>query len=233
MSKSEYSSIDPVNGNVVWDGPLSLEKGNHSGMPNRTEAYLSGDERGHVNASSLGGDNSRSNVVPQNYDLNHGGYLSVENGERSVLQNGGAINSEKTAYVDSQPGDRPTTFTVNDTVTYTDGHSETIHNSFINESNANQVQWNQLSSSLLNSYDMPNPGDSLRETMGSEEYADLMESTDGSLLNLDEEYAPSDFSGNPYSSSECENDISGNLSDDSVDEGIDGDVDGIDDGMDI
>lgn len=33
MHKSEYSSIDSTNGNVSWKGPLSVEKGDHSGMP--------------------------------------------------------------------------------------------------------------------------------------------------------------------------------------------------------
>ncbi len=231
MHSSEYSSVDPANGNVTWEGPLSLEKGNHSGMPSRTDAYLPGDERGHVNASSLGGGNTTSNIVAQHHDLNHGGYLSVENGERNAMQNGAVIDSEKTAFVDSQPGDRPSTFTVNDTVTYADGHSETIHNSFTNESNADQVEWNDISSSLPGTYDAPNPGDSLRESMSSEEYADLMEATDATLLDLGTDYAPSDFSGDPYASAENESDISTDISDDSVtDGGID---DGVDDGLDI
>ena len=153
MHKSEYSSIDSTNGNVSWKGPLSVEKGDHSGMPPRTDAYLPGDEKGHVNASSLAGDNSEANVVAQNKDLNHGGYLSIERGERDALQNGADIYSEKTAIVDSQPVDRPSTFIVNDTVTYADGHSENIYNSFTNESNANQVEWNDMSSSLPDTYD--------------------------------------------------------------------------------
>lgn len=45
MHKSEYSSIDSTNGNVSWKGPLSVEKGDHSGMPSRTDAYLPGDEK--------------------------------------------------------------------------------------------------------------------------------------------------------------------------------------------
>ena len=234
MHNSEYSSVDFTNGNVTWKGPLSLEKGNHSGMPSRTDAYLPGDERGHVNASSLGGNNSTSNVVAQNYDLNHGGYLSVENGERSALQNGATIDSEKTAYVDGQPGDRPSTFTINDTVIYADGHSETIHTSFSNESNANQVEWNELSLSLPSTFDAPNPGDTLRETMGSEAYADMMEETDTALFNLNEDYAPSNFCGDPHDVTENESDISGSISDDSIDDGgIDDGGDGVDDGMDI
>ena len=234
MHKSEYSSIDSTNGNVSWKGPLSVEKGDHSGMPPRTDAYLPGDEKGHVNASSLAGDNSEANVVAQNKDLNHGGYLSIERGERDALQNGADIYSEKTAIVDSQPGDRPSTFIVNDTVTYADGHSENIYNSFTNESNANQVEWNDMSSSLPDTYDAPNPEDNLRDLMGAEEYADLMEETDTALFNLTADYAPSDFSGDPYAISENETDIADSISDNSVDDGgIDEDCDGVDGGMDI
>lgn len=229
MHSSEYSSVDPANGNVTWDGSLSLEKGNHSGMPGRTDAYLPGDERGHVNASSLGGSNTTSNVVAQHHDLNHGGYLSVENGERNAMRSGASIDSVKTAFVDGQPGDRPSIFTVNDTVIYADGHSETIHSSFVNESNADQIEWNNLASAIPGIYDAPNPGDSLRETMSSEEYADLMEITDATLLDLDADYAPSDFSGDPYVSSENESDVSDNISEDAVG----GEIDGVEDGLDF
>ena len=241
MRNSKYSSVDPVNGNVSWNGPLSQEKGDHTGMPSRTEAYLPSDEKGHVNASSLGGGNSNSNVVAQNKDLNHGAYLSVENGERNALRSGATINSEKIAIVDSQPGDRPSTFMVNDTVTYADGHSENIHNSFTNESNANQVEWNNMSSAFPDTYDGPNPEDALRELMGTEEYADLMERTDAELFNLAEDYAPSDFYGDPYAIVENESDVSSSISDDLIsdmdidDIGIDDvgiDDDGIDDGID-
>lgn len=234
MHKSEYSSIDSTNGNVSWKGPLSLEKSDHSGMPRRTDAYLPGYEKGHVNASSLAGDNSKANVVPQHKDLNHGGYLSVERGERNALQNGADIYSEKTAIVDSQPGNIPSTFIVNDTVTYVDGHSENIYNSFTNESNASQVEWNNMSSSLPDTFDAPNPEDHLRDLMGVEEYADLMEETDAALFNLTADYAPSDFSGDPYAISENETDIADSISDNSVDDGgIDEDCDGVDGGMDI
>ena len=107
----------------------------------------------------------------------------------------------------------PSTFIVNDTVTYADGHSENIYNSFTNESNANQVEWNDMSSSLPDTYDAPNPEDNLRDLMGAEEYADLMEETDAALFNLTADYAPSDFSGDPYAISENETDIADSISD--------------------
>ena len=197
MRNPEHSSVNPNTGDVTYNGPLSLEIGDHRHMPSRTDAYLPGDERGHVNASSLGGVNARANVVAQHSDVNHGAYLSVEKGERTALQNGATIESEKTAVVNSQPGDRPSTFTVNDSVTYPDGHTESIHHSFTNESYADQAAWNDMSASLPGTFDGPNLGDGLRDSMDSESYASLMESTDAELPGLDAEYAPADFSGMP------------------------------------
>lgn len=197
MRNSQYSSVDAKTGDVTYKGPLSLEKGDHSHMASRTEAYLPDDERGHVNASSLGGVNSRKNVVAQHRNLNHGAYLSVEKGERTALQNGAAIESEKTAVVNSQPGDRPLIFTVNDTVTYPDGHTEQIFHSFLNEGNADQVAWNDKAASLPDTFDAPNPGDGLRGSMDSESYAALMDSIDAEMPGLDADYAPADFSGAP------------------------------------
>lgn len=233
MHHPEYSSVDPETGNVKWDGPLGLEKGNHDGMPHRTASYRPGDERGHVNASSTGGVNNTTNVVPQNADLNHGAYYFMEKGESNALQNGASIDSEKTAVVNCQPGNRPDVFTVNDTVTYSDGHSEEIHFSFTNESNATQEEWNDMTSSFPDTYDAPNPGDSLRDSMETSEYTELMEETDMSLFSLEEEYEPADFFGDPYAVSDMENDAADMYDD--VDEGIDdGDMDdGFDDDMDI
>ncbi len=191
------NTIDPENGNITWEGDLQITKGDHSNMPARTDAYLPGDERGHVTASSLGGDNSAANVTAQSSDLNHGAYSSMEQGERTALQNGAEIHSEKTAVVNGTPGDRPQAFMVSDTVTYPNGHTETIHNSFTNASSAEQEAWNSASAALPGAMDMPNPGDALRDSMSSAEYAELMESTDAELPGIAADYAPSDFSGLP------------------------------------
>ena len=201
MRNPGYSSVNPNTGDVTYNGPLSLEKGDHSHMPSRTDAYLPGDERGHVNASSLGGVNSKANVVAQHSDVNHGAYLSVEKGERTALQNGATIESEKTAVVNSQPGDRPSSFTVNDSVTYPDGHTESIHHSFTNESYADQAAWNDMSASLPGTFDGENPGDGLRGSMDTDSYsyASLMEATDAEMPGLDADYAPAEFSGVPDS----------------------------------
>lgn len=198
MYHPEYSAVLP-NGTVTYRGPLELNKGNHTHMPSRTAAYLPGeDERGHVNASSLGGCNTVLNVVPQHRDLNHHAYYAMERGERNALKQGAEIMSEKTAVVNGQPGDRPNTFVVNDTVTYADGQTQQIHHSFVNEAYADQQAWNDASAALPGTFDAPNPGDGLREAVGSPEaYADLMERTDAELPGIAADYAPAEFSGVP------------------------------------
>ena len=188
MNSDKHSSVDEHTGSITWRGDLSIEKGNHSHMPARTDVYLPGDERGHINASSLGGANSPDNVVAQNYDVNHGAYYSMEEGERSTLKNGGMISSEKTAVVDAQPGGRPDVFMVSDHVTYSDGHTESVHHSFTNASYAEQQAWNDQSAALPDTFDAPNPGNVLADSMTGAEYAELMEDTDACLPGIAEDY---------------------------------------------
>ena len=195
MRSDKYSSVNPENGNVTWNGPLSIEKGDHSNMPKMD--LPDGFERGHVNASSLGGNNTRSNVVAQHADVNHGAYYDMENAERSALKNGVAIDSTKVAIVDGKPGDVPNTFLVSDNLTFPDGHTESIHHSFTNASYAEQQAWNDCSAALPGTFDAPNPGDGLRANMSAADYASLMESTDAALPSVEDDYAAADFSGLP------------------------------------
>lgn len=197
--KNSYNTVDERTGSVNYTGPSEITKGNHNGMPSRTDAYLPGDERGHVQASSLGGSNTAANVVPQNADVNHGAYYSMEQGERNALNDGAQIHSDKTAYVSNQPGNRPDAFMVNDEITYADGHKETVHLSFQNEGYAEQAAWNEQSAALPGTFDAPNPGDGLRSSMTSAEYGSLMNDTDQALPGISDEYAPADFSGVPSS----------------------------------
>ena len=230
MYYNHHSSVDPNNGNVSWEGVLSIEKGDHSHMPGRTDAYLLGDERGHVNASSLGGTNTTDNIVAQHYDVNHGSYYSMEQGERMALQNGAAIDSTKTAIVNVNPGDRPEAFMVSDSVTYSDGHTESVHHSFTNASYTDQQDWNDHSATLPGTFDAPNPGAALSDSMSSSEYADLMESTDAELPDIAEDYAAADFSGVPNADSAAsvsESSVSeGETSDTASDAGVSADEGG-------
>lgn len=190
MEANGYNTVNPDTGSITYNGPSEITKGNHNNMPSRTDAYLPTDERGHIQASSLGGSNSRDNIAPQSHDLNQGGYKSMENGERSALKDGGTIQSEKTAFVSNQPGNRPDAFMVNDTVTYADGQTQSVHLSFSNLTNAEQESMNAESSAKAGDmFDaQPNPGDTLRASMSTAEYSELMEETDAALPNISDVY---------------------------------------------
>lgn len=231
--ESIYNTVDPENGNIYSDGPLELTKGDHSHMTARTDAYLPDQnepksgmyDRGHVTASSLSpyAGNGKSNIAPMHSDLNRagGGYYAMEQGERTALRNGHAINSSKAAIVNGQPGDKPEVFMVSDNVTYSDGRTESVHHSFANASYVEQQAWNDLSASLPDTFDGPNPGDGLRDSMSTSEYADLMERTDAELPGIAADYAEADFSGVPGAESASE-DVSADTAA-AVDVGMDND----------
>lgn len=194
MRNPNYSTVDPKTGSVNYNGPSKIMRGDHSHMPARSHEYEITDHRGHVQGSSLGGVNTRVNVVAQNSDVNSRAYYSMERGERNALKSGASIHSDKTAYVSNQFGGRCDAFLVNDTVKYDNGRVENIHYSFANDSYALQEARNAESVALEETFDAPNP-DSLRESMSTQAYADLMEQTDLHLPNIVDDYEPSHFSG--------------------------------------
>lgn len=185
---AKENNINCTTGTITYHGPSIITKGNHARMPSRTDAYLSTDERGHIQASCLGGSNKKDNVVPQSADLNHGSYYSMEKGERAVLNNESEIWSEKIAYVSNQPGNRPDAFIVNDKVTYADGQTQDIHLSFANMTNTEQIEINQSLDIYSDMLDTQNPGDSLRSSISISEYSELMEETDIALPNISQMY---------------------------------------------
>lgn len=189
MRNRECSSIESITGSINYNGPSILVRADHSHMPPRTHAYLPGDERGHVQASSLGGSNSSANVVPQAADLNHGAYYAMEQGERNALKSGALVYSDKTAYVSGLAGQRPEAFIVNDAIIFPDGHTEYVHFSFSNESNAEQARWDATVASLPGIYDAPNP-DAVRDSMSPEAHEELMAGADNVLVSIEDEYDP-------------------------------------------
>ena len=179
-------------GSRGFRGSLELTSSNRSNMVSRNSAYLPSDDKGHTNAAMFGGPNNRSNVVPQSHDVNHGSYYQMEAGERTALENGASIESDKLAFASNQPGGRPDALRVNDQVTTPDGRTETISTSYTNATYAEQEAWNDASAALPDTFDAPNPGDGLRDSMSSAEYSDLMEATDSALPEVAELYEPSD-----------------------------------------
>lgn len=197
MANKTYT-VDPKTGNVNYTGPTETTRGSHKGMPPRTVAYEPTDERGHVQASSAGGgSNKRDNVVPMAHDLNHGSYLHMENAEKAAHNSGVKVTSDKTAFVDSKPGNRPTAFIVNDTLEFQDGTTQNVHLSFANMENDQQTAINNesiaVASEMMDEFD--NPGDALRDSMTADEYAQLMEETDANLPNIADYYSEWDYEG--------------------------------------
>lgn len=193
----EYSYIDPETGNRIWAGPLEITPGDHHHMPQRDASYPSSEyERGHNNASSLGGGNGRDNISAQHRDVNRGAMRAVERGETAALRSGASIDSVRTVVVNGPPDSKtPEAFLISDTVTYPDGHVESIHHSFANIGYAEQAEMEAISASLPDAIDAPNPGDALRASMSPESYAELMEATDAELPSIADTYASADFSG--------------------------------------
>ena len=65
MADSNFNTVDPATGSKTYNGPSVLTKGNHNNMPSRTDAYLPTDERGHIQASSLGAATRRITSRPR------------------------------------------------------------------------------------------------------------------------------------------------------------------------
>lgn len=175
----------------IYSGESQIVKGNHSGMPKRDDSYLETDERGHIQASSLGGDNSRNNIVPQSKDVNHGGYSSMERGERYSLKHGNTIQSEKMALASNQPGNRPDVFIVNDTIVSPNGKEQNVHLSFSNINYKGQEEMDKISTEqayeLFDVY--PNSVSPSRELITNEKYAEIMEGTDKYTPSIQDMYS--------------------------------------------
>ena len=82
---------------------------------------------------------------------------------------------------------------VNDTVTMANGQQQEIHHSFANMQNSEQEALNAELDKHSDMLNMPNPGDTLRNSMSSEEYTDLMEKTDVQLPDLRDEYQMDEY----------------------------------------
>ena len=121
---------------------------------------------------------------------------AVERGETAALRSGASIDSVRTVVVNGPPDSKtPEAFLISDTVTYPDGHVESIHHSFANIGYAEQAEMEAISASLPDAIDAPNPGDALRASLSPESYAELMEATDAELPSIADTYASADFSG--------------------------------------
>lgn len=197
MADDNYYFVDPATGTKAYYGPSELTKGNHNNLPATDGSYLPTDERGHIQASSLGGSNKPENIAPQARDLNHGSWYNAEGAERDSLRSGNTIDSEKIAFSSNQPENRPDAFLLNDSIHFSDGQTQEVHLSFSNMQNSEQAEINEeaatQASDMMDAFH--NPGDGLRDSMSPQEYAELMEQTDAALPSIGDHFAEWDYEG--------------------------------------
>lgn len=165
---SEGSYTVEANGTKIYRGEVIDTRGDHSHMPPRTAEYTKELERGHIHGSAEGGTSDPNNIAAQYRDLNRGVYRHMEQGQLDAVRSRSRVTTEKIAYQNGR--NIPDAFMVNDTVTYPDGHSEHIHMSFTNASNADQEAWNSA-----DTHSLQDAGSSGPAYMSRAEYNRLMD----------------------------------------------------------
>lgn len=182
-----YTYTVEDNGTVTAKGTVSEDPASRKGMSSiHPDGYDSKtDDKGHLIAAREGGVAADYNVSAQDRGLNRGAYKTIENSEVDLANKGYTVETEKTAYV-SNPGEKPSAYMVNDTITTPDGKTHTVNNSFTNLSKS---EMDEIDKSMqdIPMDDYPNP-DPLRESMTPEEYNQLMEETDQYLGSVKDDY---------------------------------------------
>lgn len=190
-------TVDSVTGTTIATGEIQNEtasRNNKMQVQAGDELRMSTDQGGHLVAASHNGPAIRENLFAQDGHLNQGQFKTIENAERRLVsntENPVSIYTERTAYMShpqQEKGVRPDAFMINDTITYADGSKQEVHLSFANMTVEQQENINQELGENVDMENIPNPGDTLRENMSAEEYADLMEKTDTELPGLKEEF---------------------------------------------
>lgn len=186
---------DESNGTVTATGALQDKMASRKGMPKKAGGSLreAGDHNGHGVAARFNGPPIRANISAQNGKLNQGEFKRMENAEAAVLKDGGKITTERIAYSSRKAADgsvRPDAYMINDRVTYKDGERQNLHHCFSNLSPKEQAEMN----AIVQAQDIPElQSDALREQMTPQQYAELMQETDKSLLDIKGEYAQSEI----------------------------------------
>lgn len=182
-----YTYTVEDNGTVTAKGTVSEDPASRKGMSSiHPDGYDSKtDDKGHLIAAREGGVAADYNVSAQDRGLNRGAYKTIENSEVDLANKGYTVETEKTAYV-SNPGEKPSAYMVNDTITTPDGKTHTVNNSFTNLSKS---EMDEIDKSMqdIPMDDYPNP-DPLRESMTPEEYNQLMGETDQYLGSVKDDY---------------------------------------------
>lgn len=188
------------NGTTTAEGKVSDNPASRNGMasihPSSYDSQV--DDKGHLIAARMNGPAKSYNVSSQNRALNRGAYKSVENGEIRLAKQGNDVHTSKTAYV-SNEGAKPDAYMINDTITTPEGKTQNMHFSFQNASPGEQQEWNDIAdlNTDFEAYSNPDP---LREGMTSQQYNELMESTDAFLPSIHDDFTVENSSGEPAQS---------------------------------
>ena len=182
-----YTYTVDDNGTVTAKGNVSENPASRSGMSGiHPDGYDSKtDDKGHLIAAREGGVAADYNVSAQDRGLNRGAYKTVENAEVNLANKGCTVETEKTAFV-SNPGEKPSAYMVNDTITTPDGKAHTVHSSFANLSKEEQEAYNEAVAQMPMD-ELPNPN-AIPENMTTEEYNQIMEETDDKLGSVKDDY---------------------------------------------
>lgn len=197
IHESGYTFLIDENGTTIAAGRLQDIKAERNARLQAKaggELRESGDQGGHLVAAQHNGPPISENLFAQDGRLNQGGFKSLENAEHRLIsdpQGKAEIYTERTAFVSNvhaENGNRPDSFMVNDNIRYADGSVQDVHLSFSNMTVQEQEDINQVLETSILPEDISNPGDTLREFMSPEEYAQLMEETDTVLPNIRDEF---------------------------------------------
>lgn len=186
-------TTDEVTGTTIVRGELQNKKASRDGMPKNVGGSLkeAGDHRGHTVAARFDGPTIKPNISSQHRDLNLGSYKRMENAEASLQKDGARLQTERIAYSSRKAADgsvRPEAYMVNDTITYKNGETRTVHLSFANLSNKEQDEMQRIVDEM---YPPEWQHDELRGQLTQQEYNDLMREADEYVLDIKDEFTQS------------------------------------------
>ncbi len=173
-----YTFTTYSDGSVKAEGTLQNEQASRSGMSQITPAGYdsSHSDKGHLVAARENGPADPANVFTQDRHVNRSTFSTIEKQEARLMNEGCTIQTDRTACVD-QPGQAPSAFIINDTITTPEGQSHSVHEYVENlspeEQAEIQTEFDRLDAENAFSYDaFPNP---LPEGMTREEYDAILD----------------------------------------------------------
>lgn len=179
-------------GSITAKGELQSGKAERTAFNAEKNGVLmtEGTQKGHLVPARQNGPTIKGNITAQDGHLNQSTIKKLENAETRLItnkENPVRIQSERTAFAKNQKKDglvKPDAYMYNETLTFADGKTETVHLSFSNQSKADQAAQN----ALVNSMNADHMDSSRPSWMSAAEYNDLMEKTNAELPGIAQEF---------------------------------------------